>query len=50
MNASRPLAVNVDPTNIWTIKESESASWGKVKLSSNGPEFYEKEIIPFSDN
>ena len=35
---------------LWTIKESESASWGKVKLSSNGPEFYEKEIIPFSDN
>jgi len=34
---------------LWTIKESESASFGKVKISPSSVDFYEKEIIPFSD-
>jgi len=35
---------------LWSIKESESALFGKVKISPSTIDFYEKEVIPFSDN
>jgi hypothetical protein len=34
---------------LWYIKESESSLCGKVKICSSGVEFYEKDIIPFSE-
>ena len=34
---------------LWHFKESESTLFGKVKISSSSVDFYEKEVIPFSE-